>query len=59
VTSNFWIAAAVAVLSVALLGALTEVTLLRPLHKRNNPLYVATVALPYLSLQRAGLVGQK
>ena len=27
--------------------------------KRNNPLYVATVALPYLSLSEAGLLSRK
>ncbi|MGB7912565.1 MAG: branched-chain amino acid ABC transporter permease [Desulfobaccales bacterium] len=36
---NFWVGVALAVLAVALLGALTEISLLRPLYKTGNLLY--------------------
>jgi branched-chain amino acid transport system permease protein len=36
---NFWLGLVLSVIFVAAIGALTEVSLLRPLYKRNNPLY--------------------
>lgn len=64
VTGNFWLAAAVSVVAVGALGALTEVTLLRPLHKRNNPLYPLlltfgiSLGLPDVIKMIFGLTGQ-
>jgi branched-chain amino acid transport system permease protein len=63
-TGNFWVAALVSVVSVALLGTVTEVTLLRPLHKRNNPLYALlltfglSLGLPDVVKMIFGLTGQ-
>jgi branched-chain amino acid transport system permease protein len=61
---NFWVGALVAVVVVALLGTLTEVALLRPLYKRNNPLYPLlltfglSLGIPDVVKLMFGLTGQ-
>jgi branched-chain amino acid transport system permease protein len=63
-SGSFWVGVVVSVVAVAALGALTEVTLLRPLHKRNNPLYPLlltfgiSLAIPDVIKAIFGLTGQ-
>ena len=63
-SSHFGINVALSVLAVAAIGALTEMTLLRPLYKRNNPLYPLlltfglSLAIPDIIKIFFGLVGK-